>query len=80
MRFSTGSAAKHPRLEALAFHNLIYDDPPSIEISNQSMGINAVRSMFDLFSTAVALAEGAHLAHLKAYSLKFVGYLAQRYD
>lgn len=36
--------------------------------------------MFDLFNTAVALAEGAHLAHLKAYSLKFLGFITQRYD
>ena len=77
---SSGRATKHPRLEGLALHNLIYDEPPSVEINNQSMGLNAVRSMFDLFNTAVALAEGAHLAHLKAYSLKFVGYLNQRYD
>ena len=44
------------------------------------MGVNAVRSNFDLFNVAVALAEGAHLAHLKAYSLKFLGYLTQKYD
>ena len=44
------------------------------------MGVDAVRSIFDLFNVAVALAEGAHLAHLKAYSLKFLGYLTQKYD
>ena len=76
----SGRGAKQPRVEGLALHSLIYDEPPSIEINNQSMGINAVRTMFDLFNTAVALAEGAHLAHLKAYSLKFLGFLTQRYD
>ena len=77
---STTRGAKQPRLEGLSLHSLIYDEPPSIEVSNQSMGINAVRSMFDLFNVAVALAEGAHLAHLKAYTLKFLGYLTQKYD
>ena len=77
---SSGRGAKLPRLEGLSLHNLIYDEPPSIEINNQSMGINAVRSMFDVFNVAVALAEGAHLAHLKAYSLKFLSFLTQRYD
>ena len=76
----SGRGAKHPRIEGLSLHNLIYDEPPSIEINNQSMGINAVRSMFDVFNVAVALTEGAHLAHLKAYSLKFLGFLTQKYD
>ena len=77
---TTGRGSKQPRLEGLSLHSLIYDEPPSIEVSNQSMGVNAVRSIFDLFNVAVALAEGAHLAHLKAYSLKFLGYLTQKYD
>ena len=77
---TSGRSSKHPRIEGLSHHNLIYDEPPSIEVSNPSMGINAVRSMFDLFNTAVALAEGAHLAHLKAYSLKFLSFLTPRYD
>ena len=77
---TSGRGAKHPRIEGLSLHSLLYDEPPSIEVNNQSMGINAVRTMFDLFNTAVALAEGAHLAHLKAYSLKFLSFLTQRYD
>lgn len=77
---SSGRGSKQPRIEGLSLHQLIYDEPPAIEINSQSMGVNAVRSMFDLFNVAVALAEGAHMAHLKAYSLKFLGFITQRYD
>lgn len=43
-------------------------------------GINAVRTMFDMANTALALVESAHLASLKAYSIKFMAHLTQRLD
>ena len=73
-------SSKVPRLEGLQLHNLLLDEPPSVEISNTSMGINAVRTMFDMANTALALVESAHLASLKAYSIKFMSHLTQRLD
>ena len=72
-RFSTV-----PRSEGLQLHNLLLDEPPSVAISNFSMGINAVRTMFDMTNTALALVESAPLASLKAYSIKFMSHLTQR--
>ena len=69
---SAGRSAKVPRIESLGLHNILVDDPPAVEISNTSMGINAVRTMFDLHNAALALVESAHLAVLRAYSIKFM--------
>ena len=76
----TNRSSKVPRLEGLQLHNLLLDEPPSVEINNSSMGINAVRTMFDMANTALALVESAHLASLKAYSIKFMSHLTQRLD
>ena len=77
---SAGRSAKVPRIESLGLHNILVDDPPAVEISNTSMGINAVRAMFDLHNAALALVESAHLAVLRAYSIKFISYLTQKLD
>lgn len=76
----TSRSSKVPRLEGLQLHNLLLDEPPSIEVSNTSMGINAVRTMFDRLNTALAMVESAHLASLKAYSIKFMALLTHRLD
>ena len=75
----TGRSSKIPRLEHLQLHNTIMDEPPSLDISNAGMGLHALRISFDVFNTAVALCEGAHLASLKTYSMKFMSFLTIRY-
>lgn len=67
--------AEHPEL-----HQMLLDEPPNIEISNQSMGLNSIRTMFELRNYAWALAGGAHLHRLRAYSLRFMSCLTQRLD
>ena len=37
---------KIPRIEGVQLHSLILDEPPTIDISNSGMGVNAIRSMF----------------------------------
>ena len=77
---TSGRSAKVPRIESLGLHNILVDEPPAVEVSNSSMGINAVRTMFDLHNAALALVESAHLAVLRAYSIKFLSHLTQRLD
>lgn len=69
-----------PKLELASLHTLLVDEPPSIDISNGSMGINSVRNLLAVHDVAIAMCGGAHLANLKAYSHKFVGFLTQRID
>lgn len=76
----TTRSSKVPRMEGLQLHNLLLDEPPAVEISNAGMGINAVRTMFDMVNTALALVESAHLASLKSYSIKFMAHLTQKLD
>lgn len=71
---------KIPKLENLQLHQLLVDDIPALDISNQSLGLNAVRMMFDLHNYAWALVSGAHLHRLRAYSLKFLSFLTVRLD
>ena len=47
---------KMARLENLQLHALLVDEPPSLDISNQNMGLNAVRQMFEIHNYAWALA------------------------
>lgn len=70
--------AKIPKLEGLTLSSLLMDEIPAIEVSNDNMGINAIRTSMDLFNTALAMCNGAHLANLKAYSQKFISLLTQR--
>lgn len=57
---------------------LLMDEIPAIEVSKDNMGINAIRTSMDLFNTALAMCNGAHLANLKEYTHKFVSMLTQR--
>ena len=77
---TSGRSAKVPRIESLGLHNILVDEPPAVEVSNSSMGINAVRTVFDLHNAALALVESAHLAVLRAYSIKFLSHLTQKLD
>ena len=72
--------AKLPKVEMASLYNLLVDEPPSIDISNSSMGINGVRNLLAVHDRAIAMCGGAHLANLKAYSHKFISYLTQRID
>eukprot|EP00435_Cladocopium_sp_Y103_P033807 s3386_g8.t1 len=72
--------AKIPKLETASLHNLLVDEPPAIDISNSNMGVNSVRNLLAVHDMAVAMCGGAHLANLKAYSHKFLGFLTQRID
>ena len=71
-------AAKIPKMEGLSLSSLLMDEIPAIEINNDNMGINAIRTSMDVFNTAMAMCNGAHLANLKEYSLKFLSMLTQR--
>ena len=73
-------SSKVPKIENLHLHNILMDEVPSIDISNTTMGLHALRVTFDVYNNAVALCEGAHLANLKAYPMKFMGLLTTRYD
>ncbi len=64
----------------LNIHNILMDEVPSIDISNTTMGLHALRVTFDVYNNAVALCEVAHLANLKAYSMKFMSLLTTKYD
>ena len=77
---TSGRSAKVPRIESLGLRNILVDEPPAVEVSSSSMGINAVRTMFDLRNAALALVESCHLAVLRAYSIKFISYLTQKLD
>ena len=72
--------AKVPKVEMASLHNLLVDEPPSIDINNANMGINSVRNLLAVHDMAVAMCGGAHLANLKAYSHKFLSFLTQRID
>lgn len=71
---------KIAKTENSSLHQLLLEDPPQIEVSNQNMGLNGIRTMFDLVNTAYALVQGAHLGRLRAYSVKFVGLISSRLE
>ena len=73
-------AQKMPKLDNLVLHALLFDDPPSLDVSNNSMGVNSIRNMLEVHDRAIALCQGAHLANLKAYTHKFLGFLTAKYD
>ena len=71
---------KVPKIEGLQLHQLIWDEPPSLDINNQGMGVNAIRNMLDVHNIALALVGSCHLQRLRAYSLKFMSYMTQRLE
>jgi hypothetical protein len=73
-------SSKQPKMEGLALHSLLLDEPPALEVSNSGMGLNAIRTLMDLHNVAVAMCRGAHLANLKQYSHRFLHYLTQKVD
>ncbi|CAL1127580.1 unnamed protein product [Cladocopium goreaui] len=77
---SSNRAQKMPKIDHLGLHSLLFDDPPSIDVSNNAMGVNSIRNMLEVHDRAIALCQGAHLANLKAYTHKFIGFLTAKYD
>ena len=41
-------SSKQPKMEGLALHSLLLDEPPALEVSNSGMGLNAIRTLMDL--------------------------------
>ena len=77
---SGNRAQKMPKIDHLGLHALLFDDPPSLDVSNNAMGLNSIRNMLEVHDRAIALCQGAHLANLKAYTHKFIGFLTAKYD
>ena len=73
----SGNQAK---IDHLGLHALLFDDPPSLDVTNNSMGVNSIRNMLEVHDRAIALCQGARLANLKAYTHKFIGFLTAKYD
>ena len=71
---------KIPKIEGMQLHQLILDEPPSLDINNQGMGVNAIRNMLEVHNTALALVGACHLQRLRAYTLKFMGFITQRLE
>ena len=63
-----------------SLHNLLVDEPPSMDINNANMGMNSVRKLLAVHDMAVAMCSGAHLTNPKTYSHKFLSFLTQRID
>ena len=72
--------SKVAKTEPTSLHQLLWDDPPSIDVSNANMGFNGIRTMLELVATAYALVQGCHLGRVKAYNLKFLGLISTRLD
>ena len=53
----TSKTAKTPKMEHTQLHSLILDQPPELNIENGSLGLMAVRQMFEVYSIAMAMAE-----------------------
>lgn len=77
---SSNRAQKMPKLDHLGLHALLFDDPPSLEVSNNAMGLKSIRSMLEVHDRAIALCQGAHLPNLKPYTHRFLSFLTAKYD
>ncbi|CAL1148324.1 unnamed protein product [Cladocopium goreaui] len=55
---SSNRAQKMPKLDHLGLHALLFDDPPSLEVSNNAMGVNSIHSMLEVHDRAIALCQG----------------------
>ena len=71
---------KQVKLEGLGLSQVLFDDVPSIEISNANMGVSTVARLMALHDTAVAMVGSCHLARLKSYTGRFIQLLSQRFE
>ena len=72
--------SKQARLETLNLTSLLMDDPPTMEIGNNVMGIPTIQRIMSVHDTALAMSGTAHLARLKHYTTKFLGFLQTRLE
>ena len=72
--------SKQPRLEMLGISSLLIDEPPTLEVSDNNLGISGVQRILAVHDFALAMVGSAHLARLKSYSSKFLQLLTQRYE
>ena len=72
--------SKQARLETLNLTSLLMDDPPTMEIGNNVMGISTIQRIMSVHDTALAMSGTAHLARLKHYTTKFLGFLQTRLE
>ena len=72
--------SKQVKLEGLGLSQVLFDDVPSIEISNANMGVSTVAKLMALHDTAVAMVGSCHLARLKSYTGRFIQLLSQRFE
>ena len=64
---------KIPKVEGLQLHQLLWDEPPSLDVNNQGMGVNAIRNMLEVHNTAMSLVGACHLQRLRSYTLEIYG-------
>ena len=72
--------SKQPRLEMLGISSLLIDEPPTLEVSDNNLGISGVQRILAVHDFALAMVGSAHLVRLKSYSSKFLQLLTQRYE
>ena len=77
---TSSKSSKMARAEGIQLHSILMDEPPAMEISNGGLGLHALRQMFETFAFAMAMAEVCHLSSLKAYYLKFLSLMTQKFD
>ena len=75
-------SSRVPKDESLHLHSLLFDDPPSLEVSNNSMGLHGVRlrCMYETWSFAMAMVGVARLATLKQFYMKFIQHMSKKLD
>ncbi|CAE7622258.1 unnamed protein product [Symbiodinium sp. CCMP2592] len=62
-----------------SFTDVLYDDVPSRNIG-ENMGLYGISNLLSIHSNAIALADIAHLATLRAYERKFLKHVQARTD
>ena len=67
---------KQLRLKMLDISSLLIDDPPTLEVSDDNLGINGVQRILAVHDLALAMVGSAHLVCLKRYSSKFLQLLS----
>ena len=72
--------SKQPRLEMLGISSLLIDEPPTLEVSDNNLGISGVQRILAVRDFALAMVGSAHLVRLKSYRSKFLQLLTQRYE
>ena len=67
---------KMTKTESTSLHELLWDEPPSIEVGNQNTGLKGIRCMLELVNTSYALVQATHMDRLRADSVKFMSLIS----